>query len=79
MEFQSSDFQTALPYRAAVAPSATGTTGAASQLTNPDGQSNFHVPGGIPMSQNCTINTFYTNRDNATAGSAFIGSVRYTR
>ena len=79
MEFQSSDFQTSMPYRVAVAPCATALGAAACSLSNPDGLSSYNVPGGIPLDANCTINTFYTNREDQTAGSAFIGSVRYTR
>jgi len=79
MEFQSSDFQTAMPYRVAIQPSSCGLGANANQLTGGTGLAQFNVPSGIPMDDNCTINTFYTNRVVKTGASNFIGCVRYTR
>lgn len=81
MEFQSSDFNTALPYRVAVQPTATGLGAAANALTGGDGLMEYNLPEGhgIPMAERVVINTFYTNRDARTGGSNFIGFVRYTK
>ncbi len=76
MEFQSSDFQTSMPSRVAVQPSATGLSATASNVTGGDGLMEFNLPEPIPLASNVTINTFYTNRDEVTADN-FIGVVRY--
>ncbi len=78
MEFQSSDFQTSMPFRVAVQPAATGLSATASALSA--GTMEYTLPAGqeIPLNSNVTINTFYTNRDEVTADN-FIGCVRYHR
>jgi len=77
MEFSSSDFQTSMPYRVAVQPSASGLGGTASAISA--GTMSYGLPEGIPLNSNVTINTFYTNNDARTAASNFIGFVRYNR
>ena len=81
MEFQSSDFQTSMPYRVAIQPSATGLGATASSQSGGDGIMEYTLPPGqeIPLNSNVTINTFYTNRDAVAVGSNFIGCVRYHR
>jgi hypothetical protein len=81
MEFESSDFQTSMPYRVAVQPTATGLGGAAAANTGGAGIMEYGMPGGqgIPLNDNVTVNTFYTNRDGRTGASNFCGCVRYQR
>jgi hypothetical protein len=81
MEFSSSDFQTSMPYRVAIQPTATGLGATASALTGGNGIMEYNLPAGqgIPLDSNVTINTFYTNRDARTGASNFIGCVRYHR
>jgi len=79
MEFNSSDFQTSMPYRVAVQPSGAGLTANALNITGGAGIMQYNVPGGIPLDANVTINTFYTNRDAVGVGDQFIGCVRYNR
>ena len=81
MEFESSDFNTPMPYRVAIQPTATGLGAAANALTGGNGIMEYNMPqgAGIPIAERCVINTFYTNRDARTGGSNFIGSVRYIK
>jgi len=81
MEFESSDFQTSMPYRVAVQPTATGLGANAGANTGGAGIMEYSMPAGqgIPLNDNVTINTFYTNRDGRTGASNFIGCVRYQR
>ena len=80
-EMQSSDFSVPYPYKFPIAPSYSGLTGAASQNTNPNGQSFVKYPSGqgIPTAQRCLINTFYVNRDAKGAGSKFMGFVSFLK
>jgi hypothetical protein len=80
IEFQSSDFQTQLPYRVSLQPTGglLGATGGHlhAALTH------YHMPDGqgipIPTSQ-CIINNFYTNRILFTAAGNFICGVSYVK
>ena len=81
MEFESSDFNTPMPYRVAIQPTATGLGGAAGANTGGGGIMEYNMPqgAGIPIAERCVVNTFYTNRDARTGGSNFIGFCRYTK
>jgi len=80
-EMQSSDFSVPYPYKFPIAPSYSGLSAAASQNTNPNGQSFVKYPSGqgIPTAQRCLINTFYTNRDAKGVGSKFMGFVSFVK
>ena len=80
MEFNSSDFQTSMPYRVAVQPSGAGLTAAMPLISQEEPElCSIMFQGGIPLDANVTINTFYTNRDAVGVGDQFIGCVRYNR
>ena len=81
-EFISPDFETSMPYRIAVQPTATGLGAAANAITGGGGLMQYNMPRGkgIPLANNVTITNYYTNRD-ARAGGAdnFINFVRYSK
>jgi len=80
-EFVSPDFNTSMPYRVAVQPTATGLGAAAGAATGGGGIMQYNMPRGqgIPLANNVTITNYYTNRDLRTGASNFINFVRYTK
>ena len=79
-EFESSGFQTPMPYRVAIQPNQAGLGATASVLTGGGkGIMQYNLPQGIPLDSNVTVNTFYTNNDAKGAGSSFICGVRFNR
>ena len=80
-EFISPDFNTSMPYRIAVQPTATGLGSAANAITGGNGIMEYKMPRGkgIPLANNVTITNYYTNRDARTGASNFINFVRYSK
>ena len=81
-EFISPDFNTSMPYRVAVQPTATGLGAAANSLTGGGGIMQYNMPRGkgIPLANNVTITNYYTNRDARAGGASnFINFVRYSK
>jgi len=80
-EFLSPDFNTSMPYRVAVQPTATGLGSAANAVTGGGGIMEYKMPRGkgIPLANNVTITNYYTNRDARTGASNFINFVRFSR
>jgi len=80
-EFLSPDFDTSMPYRVAVQPTATGLGSAANAVTGGGGIMQYNMPRGkgIPLANNVTITNYYTNRDARTGASNFINFVRFSR
>tara|TARA_R110002020_G_scaffold306637_2_gene522591 strand:+ start:115 stop:942 length:828 start_codon:yes stop_codon:yes gene_type:complete len=80
-EFVSPDFNTSMPYRIAVQPTATGLGSNANAITGGGGLMKYEMPRGqgIPLANNVTITNYYTNRDARTGASNFINFVRFTR
>ena len=80
-EFLSPDFNTSMPYRVAVQPTATGLGSAANAVTGGGGIMQYNMPRGkgIPLANNVTITNYYTNRDARTGASNFINFVRFSR
>jgi len=80
-EFISPDFNTSMPYRVAVQPTATGLGAAANAITGGGGIMKYEMPRGqgIPLANNVTITNYYTNRDARTGASNFINFVRYSK
>jgi len=80
-EFLSPDFNTSMPYRVAVQPTATALGSNANAVTGGDGIMKYEMPRGqgIPLAENVTVTNFYTNRDARTNASNFINFVRYTK
>ena len=80
-EFISPDFNTSMPYRIAVQPTATGLGSAANAITGGGGIMQYNMPRGkgIPLANNVTITNYYTNRDARTGASNFINFVRFSR
>ena len=80
-EFISPDFNTSMPYRIAVQPTATGLGSNANAVTGGGGIMKYEMPRGkgIPLSNNVTITNYYTNRDARTGASNFINFVRYSK
>jgi len=80
-EFLSPDFNTSMPYRVAVQPTATGLGSAANAITGGGGIMQYNMPRGkgIPLANNVTITNYYTNRDARTGASNFINFVRFSR
>lgn len=80
-EFLSPDFNTSMPYRVAVQPTATGLGAAANAITGGGGIMQYNMPRGkgIPLANNVTITNYYTNRDARTGASNFINFVRYSK
>ena len=80
-EFISPDFNTSMPYRIAVQPTATGLGSAANAVTGGGGLMQYNMPRGkgIPLANNVTITNYYTNRDARTGASNFINFVRFSR
>jgi hypothetical protein len=80
-EFISPDFNTSMPYRIAVQPTATGLGSAANAVTGGGGIMEYKMPRGkgIPLANNVTITNYYTNRDARTGASNFINFVRYSK
>ena len=79
-EFLSPDFNTSMPYRVAVQPTATGLGSAANAITGGGGIMEYKMPRGkgIPLANNVTITNYYTNRDARTGASNFINFVRFS-
>jgi len=81
-EFISPDFETSMPYRIAVQPTATGLGAAANAVTGGGGIMQYNMPRGkgIPLANNVTITNYYTNRDARAGGASnFINFVRYSK
>jgi len=81
-EFLSPDFNTSMPYRVAVQPTATGLGAAANAITGGGGIMQYNMPRGkgIPLANNVTITNYYTNRDARAGGASnFINFVRYSK
>jgi len=81
-EFISPDFETSMPYRIAVQPTATGLGAAANAITGGGGIMQYNMPRGkgIPLANNVTITNYYTNRDARAGGASnFINFVRYSK
>jgi len=81
-EFISPDFETSMPYRIAVQPTATGLGAAANAITGGGGLMQYNMPRGkgIPLANNVTITNYYTNRDARAGGASnFINFVRYSK
>jgi len=81
-EFISPDFNTSMPYRIAVQPTATGLGAAANAITGGGGLMQYNMPRGkgIPLANNVTITNYYTNRDARAGGASnFINFVRYSK
>jgi len=81
-EFLSPDFNTSMPYRVAVQPTATGLGAAANAITGGGGLMQYNMPRGkgIPLANNVTITNYYTNRDSRAGGASnFINFVRYSK
>jgi len=81
-EFISPDFNTSMPYRVAVQPTATGLGAAANAITGGGGIMQYNMPRGkgIPLANNVTITNYYTNRDARAGGASnFINFVRYSK
>jgi len=81
-EFISPDFETSMPYRIAVQPTATGLGAAANAVTGGGGLMQYNMPRGkgIPLANNVTITNYYTNRDARAGGASnFINFVRYSK
>jgi len=81
-EFISPDFETSMPYRIAVQPTATGLGAAANAITGGGGIMQYNMPRGkgIPLANNVTIQNYYTNRDARAGGASnFINFVRFSR
>jgi hypothetical protein len=80
-EFLSPDFNTSMPYRVAVQPTATALGSNANAVTGGDGIIKYEMPRGqgIPLAENVTVTNFFTNRDARTNASNFINFVRYTK
>jgi len=81
-EFISPDFETSMPYRIAVQPTATGLGAAANAITGGGGLMQYNMPRGkgIPLANNVTITNYYTNRDSRAGGASnFINFVRYSK
>ena len=80
-EFISPDFNTSMPYRIAVQPTATGLGSNANAVTGGGGIMEYKMPRGkgIPLANNVTITNYYTNRDARTGASNFINFVRFSR
>ena len=80
-EFISPDFNTSMPYRVAVQPTATGLGSNANAVTGGGGIMQYNMPRGkgIPLANNVTITNYYTNRDARTGASNFINFVRFSR
>jgi len=80
-EFLSPDFNTSMPYRVAIQPTATALGSNANANTGGDGIIKYEMPRGqgIPLAENVTVTNFYTNRDARTGASNFINFVRYTK
>jgi len=80
-EFVSPDFNTSMPYRIAVQPTATALGSNANAVTGGDGLMKYEMPRrqGIPLANNVTITNYYTNRDARTGASNFINFVRYSK
>ena len=81
-EFLSPDFETSMPYRVAVQPTATGLGAAANAVTGGGGLMQYNMPRGkgIPLANNVTITNYYTNRDARAGGASnFINFVRYSK
>jgi len=81
-EFISPDFETSMPYRIAVQPTATGLGAAANAITGGGGLMQYNMPRGkgIPLANNVTIQNYYTNRDARAGGASnFINFVRFSR
>ena len=75
-QFESSGFDTPMPYRVAIQPNQTGLGATSSTLTGGGtGIMQYNLPQGIPLADNVTVNTFYTNNDAKSAGSSFICGV----
>jgi len=80
-EFLSPDFNTSMPYRVAVQPTATALGSNANAVTGGDGIIKYEMPRGqgIPLAENVTVTNYFTNRDARTNASNFINFVRYTK
>jgi len=81
-EFLSPDFETSMPYRVAVQPTATGLGAAANAVTGGGGLMQYNMPRGkgIPLANNVTISNYFTNRDGRAGGASnFINFVRYSK
>ena len=81
-EFLSPDFETSMPYRVAVQPTATGLGAAANAVTGGGGLMQYNMPRGkgIPLANNVTISNYFTNRDARAGGASnFINLVRYSK
>ena len=80
-EFLSPDFNTSMPYRVAVQPTATALGSNANAVTGGDGIIKYEMPRGqgIPLAENVTVTNYFTNRDVRTNASNFINFVRYTK
>ena len=81
-EFISPDFNTSMPYRVAVQPTATGLGAAANAITGGGGIMQYNMPRGkgIPLANNVTITNYFTNRDSRAGGASnFINFVRYSK
>jgi len=81
-EFLSPDFETSMPYRVAVQPTATGLGAAANAVTGGGGLMQYNMPRGkgIPLANNVTISNYFTNRDARAGGASnFINFVRYSK
>ena len=80
-EFLSPDFNTSMPYRVAIQPTATALGSNANAVTGGDGLMKYEMPRGqgIPLAENVTVTNYYTNRDTRTNASNFINFVRYTK
>jgi len=80
VEFSSSDFRTAMPYRVAVQPYASGLGATASSLSGP-GIADYKLPPGheIPIEGRVVVDTFYTNRDTKAVADVFICGVGFLK
>ena len=80
-EFLSPDFNTSMPYRVAIQPTATALGSNANAVTGGDGLMKYEMPRGqgIPLAENVTVTNYYTNRDARTGASNFINFVRYSK
>jgi len=80
-EFLSPDFNTSMPYRIAIQPTATALGSNANAVTGGDGLMKYEMPRGqgIPLAENVTVTNYYTNRDARTGASNFINFVRYSK
>jgi len=80
IEFSSSDFNTAMPYRVAIQPYASGLGATASSMSGP-GIVDYKLPIGheIPIQGRTVIDTFYTNRDTKAVADVFICGIGFLK